>query len=318
MSLRLSSLDADIRRWRDRPALAYVLVLLATLFWAGNVTLGRALRFSAGPFTIAAARMCVASVLFLFLFRGLPRSERRLGSEWRWLLAMSLLGMVGCPVTLYLALHFTTATSTSLISGTGPLITLMLAAVLLHTRLTRNQFAGALLSLLGVVLVIGAGEGWKLSGFAPNVGALIMLVNVIMWGLYSVMGRVVTRNRSALWVTAYSTWFAVPILVGAAVLEWRQMPPTIDISLLLGLLYIGIFATCLGYMAWNEGVRRVGPDGAMAFYNMLPVFGVLLGALFLGERMTTSQWLGGAFIILGGLVAALWQHRPWAPVRATR
>jgi drug/metabolite transporter (DMT)-like permease len=317
MSLQLSSLDAEIRRWRDRPALAYVLVVLATFFWAGNVTLGRAMRFSAGPFTIAAGRMCVASVVFLFLFRSLPRRERRPGREWRWLLAMSLLGMVGCPVTLYLALRFTTATSTSLISGTGPLITLMLAAALLHTRLTRNQLSGALLSLLGVVLVIGAGEGWKLSGFTPNVGALIMMVNVVMWGLYSVMARVITRNRSALWVTAYSTWFAVPILVTAAVLEWRQAPPTLDVALVLGLLYIGIFATCLGYMAWNEGVRRVGPDGAMAFYNMLPVFGVLLGALFLGERMTAGQWFGGALIIFGGLVAALWAHRPWAGVRST-
>ena len=74
-------------------------------------------------------------------------------------------------------------------------------------------------------------------------------------------------------------------------------------------LYIGVFSTCLAYLAWNEGVRRVGPDGAMAFYNMLPVFGVLMGALFLGERMTAGQWLGGGLIIAGGLVAALWAHR---------
>ncbi len=60
---------------------------------------------------------------------------------------------------------------------------------------------------------------------------------------------------------------------------------------------------------WNEGVRRLGPDGAMAFYNMLPVFGALLGALFLGERMAAVQFLGGGLIIAGGLVAALWAHR---------
>lgn len=303
---------------RDHPALAYVLVLLATLFWAGNVTLGRFLRFSAGPFTITAGRMCLASLVFLILIRSLPPGERRPGAAWRQLLVMSLLGMVGCPVSLYLALHFTTVTTTSLITGTGPLVTAMLAALFLGTRLTRSQFAGALLSLLGVGLVIGASESRKLSGLTLNTGALIMLANVVMWGLYSVMARVVTRNRSALWATAYSTWFAAPVLVLAAVVEWRQAPPVVDVSLVLGLLYIGVFATCVAYMAWNEGVRRVGPDGAMAFYNMLPVFGVLLGALFLDERMAAGQWLGGGLIIAGGLVAALWAHRPWAAVRTAR
>lgn len=302
---------------------AYLLVILATLFWAGNMTLGRALRYQAGPFTIAAARIVVASLVFLILYRTRSPSERRSGelkrvsgAEWRRLLVMSLLGMVGCPVTLYLALRFTTATSTSLINGTGPLITALLAAWLLRTRLTPNQLAGALLSLLGVLLVIGAGEGGKLSEFTLNQGALIMLANVIMWGLYSVLGRVATRTRSALWTTAFSTWFALPFLAPAAVLEWRQIPPTVNAPFLLAILYIGVFATCLAFLMWNEGVRRVGPAGAMAFYNMLPVFGVLLAALFLGERMTAGQWLGGGLIVVGGLVAALWASRP-SPVAAS-
>ncbi len=306
---------------REHPAWAYVLVLLATLFWGGNVTLGRALRESAGPFTIAAARMCIASLVFLILIRSLPPADRRLGANWPWLVVMSLLGMVGCPVTLYLALRFTTAASTSLISGTGPLIIAVLAALLLGTRLMRHQVAGAILSLLGVALVtlasaadaagagIGASVSRGLSRISLNQGALIMLTNVIMWGLYSVMGRVVTRNHSALWSTAYSTWLSVPFLLLAAALEWRRTPPTVTVPLVLGLLYMGVFATCLSYLAWNEGVRRVGPDGAAAFYNMLPVFGVLLAALFLGERMTAGQWLGGGLIIAGGLVAALWPHR---------
>jgi drug/metabolite transporter (DMT)-like permease len=296
--------------WRHHPAWAYILVVMATLFWAGNMTLGRALRYQAGPFTITAARMAIASLVFLPLFRGLPAPERRLGREWRWLLGMSLLGMVGCPVGVYLALRFITASSTALINGTGPLVTGLLAAWLLHTRLTRGQLAGAGLSLLGVLLVIGGGQGPAGHGPTLNGGGAIMVVTVVMWGLYSIMGRIVTRNRSAIWATAFSTWFALPVLVPAAVIECRQAPPTVDLTLLLALLYIGVFATCLAFLAWNEGVRRVGPNGAMAFYNMLPVFGALMGALFLGERLTAAQFMGGGLIIAGGLLAALWAHAP--------
>jgi drug/metabolite transporter (DMT)-like permease len=187
----------------------------------------------------------------------------------------------------------------------------MLAAALLHTRLTRSQLTGAALSLLGVALLIAAGEGWEFSGFRPNVGALIMLLNMVMWGLYSVMSRVVTRRRSALWSTAYSTWLATPVLILlASLVEWRQTPPVVDPALVLAVLYIAVFATCLAYLMWNEGVRLIGPEGTAAFYNMLPVFGVLLAALFLGERIVAGQWLGGGLVIAGGLVAALWRRRP--------
>jgi drug/metabolite transporter (DMT)-like permease len=297
-------------RWQTHPAWAYVLVVLATLFWAGNVTLGRALRYQAGPFTISAARMAIASLVFLLLFRGLPAPERRLGPKWPWLLGMSLLGMVGCPVTLYLALRFTTASSTSLINGSGPLVTALLSALLLHTLLTRGQLGGAILSLLGVVLVVAGGQGGALHGFTLNPGDVIMFVNVVMWGLYSIMSGIVTRGRSAIWATAFSTWFSLPFLLPAALVEWRRTPPTVDVTLVLAVLYIGVFATCLGFLMWNEGVRREGANGAMAFYNMLPVFGVLLGALFLGEHLTASQLLGGGLIIGGGLLAALWVQRP--------
>ncbi len=305
--------DATATEPTDRRTWAYAMVVLATLFWASNMILGRALRDQIGPFTLAAARMTVASLIFLPLLRRLPSRERALGREWPWLLAMALLGMVGCPVSLYLALRYTTASATSLINGTGPLMTMLLAAWLLHVHLSRREIGGALLSLLGVVLVVGGGQLQRsasgasgfLRDFSINPGDGIMLINVALWGLYSVISQVVTRRRAAVWATAYSIWFALPFLIPAAVFEWRQTPVSITPTVLLSVLFIGVFSTCLAFLAWNEGVRRLGSAGAMAFYNLLPVFGALLGAIFLAERLTAVQFLGGGLIIAGGLLAAL-------------
>ncbi len=294
-------------RWRHDPRWAYVFVNLATLFWAGNVTLGRALRDQVGPFTLAATRVGIAALLFLILLRRQPASEHRPGRAWPWLLGMAITGVAGFPVLLYLSLRYTTASNASLINGTGPLMTALLAGWLLHTRLTRGQLAGALLSLLGVLLVVGGDPSVARNGFTLNPGDLIMVANVAMWGLYSIMSRVVTRARSTIWATTFSAWFALPFLLPAAILEWRQAPPVLNASVLLAMLYIGVFAAFLAFLAWNEGVRRVGPSGAMAFYNMLPVFGALLAGLFLGERLAPGQLLGGALVIAGGLLAALWQ-----------
>ena len=74
---------------------------------------------------------------------------------------------------------------------------------------------------------------------------------------------------------------------------------------MLAAIYIGVFASVVAYLAWNEGVRRVGPGKATAFYNMLPVYGTLLGVFFLHEPFGPAQLVGGALII-GGSLLAVW------------
>ena len=298
---------------RHDPRLAYLLVNLSTLLWAGNITLGRALRGQIGPLTLTAARVTIAGLLFVLLFARqsaagrLPPAERRPGRDWPLLLAMALTGVLGFPALLYLALQFTTASNASLINGTGPLVTAMLAAWLLREKLHTNQIVGGLVSLAGVVLIIGSGFRSH-NGSAPNLGDLIMLANVALWGLYSVMARVVTRRRSTVSATAFSTWFALPFLLPLALIESGQTPPELSPNLLLAVLYIGVFAAFIAFLAWNEGIRRVGPTRAMAFYNMLPVFGALLGAIFLNEALGVGQIMGGALVIGGGLIGtSLWK-----------
>ena len=266
------------------PFWPYLYVNLAALMWAGNMTLGRALRGQIGPLTLTACRVAIAGALLLLLFRRLPAEERRIGPDAWLLLGMALTGIVGFPILLYYALRFTTATNAALINGTGPLVTAALAALLLRDRLRAGQIGGAILSLAGVALVIGTAGRRGAAGepLAINRGDAIMLFDVVLWALYSIMGRVVMRRRSTLSATAYATWLALPLLLLFAALEIRGAPPALTSAGAIGVLYIGVFAAFVAVILWNEGVRRTGPAGAMAFYNMLPVFGALLGGAVSG------------------------------------
>lgn len=295
--------------WRDDPRWAYLLVNCATLLWGSNIILGRALHDQVGPLTLTAVRFFVAALFFrLVLARSLagplPASEASQGRNWIILLGMALTGVIAFPALLYLALKYTTATNAALINGTSPLITMILAAVLLREQLTPNRLGGALVSLIGVTVIIAGGTFQTLSHFQPNIGDLIAFFNAILWGLYSILGRLAMRTRPALETTAFSTWLALPLLLLAAAFEWRVEPPTLSAPVVLAGIYIGIFPTFLAFLAWNEGVRRVGPARAMAFYNMFPVYGALMGALLLGEKPGWLHLLGGGLVILGGIAAA--------------
>lgn len=280
------------------------LVNLATLAWATNMTLGRWLRNDIGPLTLAASRFLLACVLYTILLQRRPPEERRLGKDRWWLLAMGLTGIVFFAPTLYLGLRFTTTVNATLIQGLGPLITGLLAALLIREPMSRRQILGAVVGLTGVVVLISRGSLALWRTMEINVGDLLMVVAVALWGLYSVLGRKIMRNRPALSATALSTYMGLPLLLLAAGWEVYTIGVKLSPQLLLAILYISIVPTVAGFLAWNEGVRRLGSSGAMVFYNTLPLYGALLGVLLLGESIGPAHLLGGALIIGGGLYAA--------------
>jgi drug/metabolite transporter (DMT)-like permease len=282
------------------------LVNVATFSWATNMTLGRWLRNDIGPLTLAAARFAIASVCFAALLQRQPPEERRPGRDGWLLLGMALSGVVVFAPTLYLGLRFTTTVNATLINGMGPLITGLLAAVLIQEPMTGRQVAGAIVGLMGVIgLIAGSASGLGATGLSGSVGNLIVLGAVVLWGLYSVFGRRVMRQRSALSATALSAFLGLPLLILAALWEVQAIPVTLTPGVLLAVLYIGFVPTLVGFLAWNSGVRRLGPGGAMMFYNTLPLYGAVLGVLFLGEAIGIAHLLGGALIIGGGMWAAL-------------
>jgi drug/metabolite transporter (DMT)-like permease len=280
------------------------LVNLATLSWATNMALGRWLRDDVGPLTLAAGRYLVASFWLLILLRRCPPAERRIGGDWRLLALMSLCGVVAFTPMLYLGLRYTTTANATMINGLGPLITGLLAAPLIGEPMSRRQVGGAIVALLGVIVLISGGSLALLRQANLNWGDLLMLVSVALWSLYSIFTRQAVRHRSTLSATAFASFLGLPFLVLGAVLELHWMPVRFTPQLILILIYIGTVPALVGLLAWNDGVRRLGASGAMVFYNTLPLYGAIVGTLFLAEPVGWTHLVAGTLIIGGGLWAS--------------
>ncbi len=292
------------------PRWAYALTNLSAFLWGTNFVLGRYLREAVGPATLTLLRFLVAGAVFLWLLQRLPPAERWPGRQWPGLLAMGLSGVVGFTVLLYSGLQSTTAINAGLINGTGPLVIALMAAVFLRERLAPALLAGAVLSLAGVAYIAAEGELAHLLALRFNTGDALVFGAVVAWGVYSVLGRVVTRARSALSASALSSLLGLPWLVPLAI--WEQGVQPVHLSpLVVGAgVYIGLFPSVVAYLAWNEGIRRVGAARGTIFYNMLTVFAALLGVLVLGEPFTTAHLIGGGLILAGSLISVGRGTRP--------
>ena len=94
------------------------------------------------------------------------------------------------------------------------------------------------------------------------------------------------------------------MLWGLAIWEIYTAPITLSFKLLAVVTYLGIGPAAIGFYAWNQGVARLGASGAMVFYNTLPLYGALLGALTLGEPIGQAHIIGGVMIVGSGLWAS--------------
>ena len=310
--------EAQDREARLNTLKGIILVNVATLTWATNITLGRSLRDDIGPLTLAAARFALAAPVFAALLWHRSVESHRFVEEHRpgrdrWLLlGMALAGVVAFAPTLYLALRYTTAVNATLINGFGPLITGLLAGLLIGEPMSRRQVVGAVVALAGIAVLISGGSTAFLRQAAVNTGDLIVVGAVTLWAIYSVLGRRLMHRRSALSATALSSFMGLPLLALAAACEVNALPPALSPRLLLALLYIGLVPTVGGFLAWNAGVRRLGASGAMVFYNTLPLYGALLGYFALGEPVGPAHLVGGALVVGGALWAAR-SGRNWPP-----
>jgi drug/metabolite transporter (DMT)-like permease len=290
--------------WRQQ-ALGVIFVNLATLCWATNAVLGRWLRDDIGPLTLTTLRFTVATAFFGILLRGRPKQERRYGKDKWWILGMGLAGVVGFSPLLYLGLRYSTAINSSLIQGFSPLITALIAGLIIHEPVTRRQLAGAVIGLVGVAGLLSSGSLAFLLRLQFNPGDLILLASAMVWAFYAVFGRRVMRNRSPIAATALSNFLSLPLIAAAAAFELQHIPLNLRMETIAAIAHICVVPTIIGYWSWNRGVTTLGAGGAMVFYNTLPLYGAVLGAALLGESLGMIHFIFGGLIVAGGLWATL-------------
>ena len=113
------------------------------------------------------------------------------------------------------------------------------------------------------------------------------------------------HNRSPVAATALSNFLGLPLIVAAAAFEIQHISLNLRMETIAAIVHICVVPTILGYWSWNRSVRILGAGGSMVFYNTLPFYGVILGAVFLNESVGVIHIIFGGLILGGGLWATL-------------
>ncbi|HET7795314.1 MAG TPA: DMT family transporter [Rhizobacter sp.] len=299
------------------PALTPRVILLLTLpplLWAGNAVVGRSLVGIVPPLALSAMRWAVALLILLPLGWRLFQRPQDIRRRLPYLALLGFLGVGSFNGLQYLALQTSTPLNVALIISSMPLWMLGLGALLYGEHPTRRQVLGALLSLVGVVLVVSRGQLEVLLALHLLPGDLLMLLALALWAWYSWL---LARPPAHMQGEARPPWgwaemLLVQVLFGAAFagaaagVEAVVHPAPIQWSMgvLAALAYVAIGPSVLAYRFWGEGVATVGPAIAAFFNNLTPIFAALLSAAWLGESPRWYHVIAFVFIAAGILVTS--------------
>ncbi len=284
--------------------------------WGGSLPATKLALDSFGPFTLAAARLLLASALFLVVLRPaalwrLPRGDA---------LKMAGLGVIGCAgvqALQALGTAQTSAATATVLASTSPLWIAVLAPVFLREHLRFWPVIGVLLALVGVAAINGLNETGVLAGSLP--GNVVVMLSSVAAATYTVLGKGLARRYSPIVFVGVSCFGGA---LASLPLAWWELSSSVLRPTTLGwvlLAYLGILVTFVGFIIWFWGLRALPAAQAGALMFLQPLSGLILAVLILGDQPTPAFLVGCGLVLAGVYLAAgggSWRRAPPAETRS--
>ena len=284
---------------------AYLLLTLTTLFWAGNIVLGRFVAGEVPPVALAFVRWGGAFLILLpFAWRHLKRDWPEIRRHMPMMLVISFTGITSYNTLVYFGLQYTGALTGVLLQSSQPLVIALAVFVLFRERLSVRQAVGILVSLSGVAVIISQGDISRLLSIRFNIGDLLILGAVALYGLYSAL----LRKRPAIhWISFLATTFLIGDILLFPFFLWEMSTGYVlkfNVLTVAACLYVAVVPSLIAYAFFNRGVELIGANRAGPFFHLMPLFGALMAVVFLGEQFKLFHAAGMAAILSGVALAS--------------
>jgi drug/metabolite transporter (DMT)-like permease len=274
---------------------AHFLALLVMLIWGISYLSIKVVVSEVNPTVSAFYRFFIASIiLFAVLKKKFP--DEKILKEDR--IRMAVGGLFG--VTLYFffenySVFFTSASNVAILISTIPIFTLLSQRIIFKERITMHKAVGALLSVIGIVIIIASKE--KISLFSKGtLGDLMALAAALCWVVYNVITSKFKGSYKSITVTTYQAIWGTIFLSPSLFFHHITVPSK---SVILNLVFLAIFCSFIAYVMYVYCLQKLGATVITTYINLQPIISLASARILLKENITIYQIVGSAVIILG-------------------
>jgi len=281
-------------------------VFICMLFGANAVAIKISLE-GIGVFTTAGIRFGIASVAIFLWARITGRSFEIKKEQFFQLIVIAIVFTVQLSL-FYLGLSKSNASRGTLLVNFQPFFTLFLAHFFIPgDRITKRKIMGILLGFAGVAFVFLEKKGVA-SDF--EVGDVMILAAAFLWSCNAVYTKRIISAFKPFQIALFPMIFSVPFFFLEGVLWDHHMIAFINSKIIGAMVYQSLVTASFGFVVWNSLLQRYGAVALHSFIFIMPITGVLLGGLILGEPITINILIAMLLIVAGILMTHIKQKKP--------
>ena len=278
-----------------------LVLLCMIIFWGANISVIKVALRTFHPVVFNCLRFTLATLTMLFLYRDVlrvPPSKKALVS----LMVLGVLGNTCYQFLFIYGVKLSYVSNVSILLGTTPIFTTALASILRIEQVRSRLWIGILLSFSGILCIEMGSKDFHAGNFSTNIGDLMVVAASFAWSLYTAFSKKLVNAYSSRHYVMYTVLAGTLLMIPISVpyfryQDWHQ----VGFYGWAAVFYSAMLALVYGYSAWYYGVQKIGSTRTSVYSNLTPVAGLLVGMIFLGERLSWLQWLG-AIVIFTGLM----------------
>ena len=278
------------------------MLILATLFWAGNFTVGKfAYTENIPPYSLAFLRWALVWVILIpFTFREILKKKNEIKDNLSLFFILGLTSVGIFSSFTYNALNHTQVINASLFNTAIPVSIILVCFLLKIEKTNIFQISGLIVSVLGILAIITRLDLNILLTLSFNKGDIYMLVAIISWGIYSALLKRKTFSISLLSLIQVICTFGLIVLLPAFLFELTQEKIIeVNSNFFYILFFIAIFPSIGSYYCWAGAVSIIGANRAGIFLSLIPLFSTIFAIIFFNEKFLFFHFIGSILIILG-------------------
>ena len=282
--------------------LAYLFLILTTVFWSGNFIVGKAASlFEIPPFSLNFYRWLFAGLILMpFTIKEIIKKRNYIIENIGFFIILGVTSITIFNSIVYYSLYYTQVISGVLMISTIPVWIIFISSILNIEKTNVFQIIGVGLSLTGVIFIITKADINLIKSLDFNKGDLTMVIAMFSWAIYSALLKKKTYEISQISllqvVIISGLIFLIPIYLIEMNLGYLIK---LEKPFFLTLTYVVLFPGLASFFFWIKGIAMIGANRAGAFLHLMPIFGAIMAMIIFDEKFMFYHFLGAAFIITG-------------------
>ena len=281
----------------------YIYALLSVIAWSTVFIVVKIVIDESNPILLSMFRFFIASIILLiYVYRRKMLSQLKniYLDEYKNIVFQGLTGIAGMSSILFYGIKYTSASISSIIMNSNPLIIAVLSYLFLKEKLKSINIAGIIIGYIGIIPILSRGENiFKLFTSKHLFGDILCVIAAILWSLYIINGKRLLERYNPIIVTLAAMTIGTVILIPPLIIFYWKDIYNISMKTFWAMIYLGIFPTGVGFTLWFNALEKLPASKLSIIGYLVPILSLILSVILLGEKINVFILIGFILVVLG-------------------